>query len=282
MIGLRINFQLYLHRNYYNEKYKLKNVIFPINIRPINLVQSDTSKNIINKIINDENIKNKTNKANKEKIKYINDYDDNTTNLYYNRRIKKLNTLSGDKIKKKYIFKFYYKWDPFNGIRLDKDEIGPLYFDALELYEFYFVNRFRELWIKESIDNIPPYYGEIVGSGISMKKKGNKTHKYLYRLPIIDCYLPNIKNNNISTKMYSYITFGPLLTKKEIEHIDKIVLLEKSDRTPLSRLKELYDGALDKNPDISKYKEIHSSLNNEELIYLYNTQCVNKLVGLKK
>lgn len=212
-----------------------------------------------------------------------NNYDNNTLNYYYNLRKNKKDPLFNEIIPKHLRFKFYYEWDPFTGIRLNKDKNGPLYFNALTLYEFYFINRYRGLWIdNDIISDVNNYYGEMIGHGKNINNLKDR-HKYLFRIPIMDCYIPAVNNDNFNIKTtLSLVTFGPILTDSEIAQIDEIVLESDNTKTPLSVLKKLYDGALDDLPDISKYVKIHPNLKYEEYVYMYNIQCVNNLVSLKK
>ena len=214
---------------------------------------------------------------------YCEQYDNETLITYYHRRKNKLNAFSGERIPKKIKFKFYHMWNPFTGERLDIDKNGPLLFNALEYYDFIFANRYRCLWINNNTidEEANNYYGEILGTGKDMTINTKYRHKYLYNLQIDDCYLP--KNNDVNFR--SLITFGPILNDDEIAKIDNIVKKNYKDRTPMSELKKLYDGALDNSPSIdiiNKYKRIFPNYTYEQLVNTYNTECVNKLVSLRK
>ena len=95
--------------------------------------------------------------------------------------------------------------------------------------------------------------------------------KYLYRLPIIDCYLK--KNHN-----YSIITMGPILTNNEIEIIDNLTLEIRKNKPALKLLKEYYDQAINNSPNISELKKNNSSFSDKELIEKYNRDFVDKLI----
>ena len=190
------------------------------------------------------------------------------------KRILKIDPLTDKKLndKKDKIFYFYDKWDSINGERLGTDPIGPLCFNALELYNYYFVNRCKGLWNPPE-NNFQGYYGELLGSGtdININSRGSKPEKYLFRLPIIDCYL--YENHN-----YSYITFGPLLTDEEIDIIDN--LLNENVRIPLREIKLCYDKALEQNPninEINKLKDLFPDKSEVDIKEAYNRQFVDML-----
>jgi len=157
----------------------------------------------------------------------------------------------------KFIFK--YMWNPLSGERCGIDKVGPLYFNVIELFNYYYNNRYNGLWTPSTYDPVTKqsyegYYGDLVGSGkdIKINSRGLNPNKYLFRLPIHDCYLYEDHNHSV-------VTMGPLLTDDEITEIDKIILnlhpnykyLLKS-YTTLSALKAMYDNALDENPTVDK------------------------------
>jgi len=146
---------------------------------------------------------------------------------------------------KKDLFSFKYKWNPYNGERLSIDHVGPLYFDPNTLIHYFYINRLKNLWIDESIENGEYYqghYGDAVGNGPEFEIKGRGKHPdwYLFRLPIIDCY--------VTHQPTQAVTMGPILTNKEIKEIYK---LSKRYKT---KYKELYGY---KRPNIVKLKEIY-------------------------
>jgi len=205
------------------------------------------------------------------KENYIN-YDLTTRETYRMKRILKIDPLTDKKLndKKDKIFYFYDKWDPITGERISTDPIGPLAFNAMELYNYYFANRYKGLWYA-SENNYQGYYGELVGTGkdININSRGSNPEKYLFRLPIIDCYL--VEDHN-----YSLITFGPLLTDNEINTIDNLI----NARIPLKELKLCYDKALEKNPDINelnKLKNLHPNKSDIDIKEEYNRQFVDML-----
>ena len=149
------------------------------------------------------------------------------------------------------LFKFDYKWNPFTGERYEtKDEDGPLYFDPNTLIHYFYSNRFNNLWVDGYYDNndyIQGYYGDALGKfpNFEIKGRGKHPEMYLFRLPIIDCYLEEGYNMRC-------VTMGPILNDKEIK---KIYSLSKKynnyfkdtfgyKRPNLVKLKNLYDLAV--------------------------------------
>lgn len=207
-------------------------------------------------------------------------YDITTLETYRIKRIFKIDPIDDYEIPKNLIFEFKNKWNPYTGCRLDEDEIGPLCFNSLNLFDYFYKNRLNGLWYIPS-DNFEGYYGELVGSGtnIQINSRGFYPEKYLFRLPIIDCYLKN--NHN-----YSVVTMGPLLTDEEIEIIDNILLKYGKKRylTTLKIIKNFYDKALCKNPNPDEIEELQKkfpSYSKKDIIEKYNRINVDKLIQLK-
>ena len=211
-------------------------------------------------------------------------YDKTTNEIYRIKRLFKIDPLFDIEIQENFIFKFYDAWNPYNGIRIGKDNIGPLCFDAIKLYDYYYLNRFQGLWISPQ-DGFQGYYGDNVGSGkkIYIKSRGSNPEKYLFRLPIIDCYLS--PNHNLSV-----ITMGPELLENDILQIDNIILNHHPKKThnkftSLTILKYYYDKAIESSPDpncdeIIDLKKKYPKLSNNEINQKYNRYYVDKLVGL--
>lgn len=227
-------------------------------------------------------------KYNIKKDKVLNDniiYDKTTTESYRIKRIFKIDPLTEIEVPDELAFKFNDIWNPYNGMREKIDPIGPLYFNAINLYDYFYSNRYRGLWNPPQ-GQYQGYYGDLVGTGknISIKSRGSNPERYLYRLPIIDCYLSS--NHN-----YSIITMGPELTENEISQIDSIVLKSHPKKTnskfaSLTQLKYYYDRALDISPDpdsdeIKELKEKYPTLSEKEINEKYNRYWVDKLVNLK-
>lgn len=212
-------------------------------------------------------------------------FDITTCETYRIRRMFKIDPITDLEIPIHLQFKFDFSWDPYTGIRKCNDIIGPLYFNANDLYDYYYQNRFNGLW-NPPIDLYQGYYGDLVGSTkhIIIKSRGSNPEKYLFRLPIIDCYLP--KNHN-----YSIITMGPELTNDEILQIDKIIIKyhpkkKKRNFLSLTNLKSYYDKALESSPDQSCYeikdlKKKYPNFSDKDINDKYNRHYVDLLVNLK-
>lgn len=212
-------------------------------------------------------------------------YDKTTTETYRIKRLFKIDPILDSKVPEELCFEFKFKWNPYNGIRDILDEIGPLCFNAINLYDYYYINRYKGLWTPPE-DGYQGIYGDMVGSGKlgTIKSRGSFPERYLFRLPIIDCYLPISHNMSI-------ITMGPELTENEITEIDNIVLKKHPKKsnyrfTSLTTLRYYYDRALDTNPDpdldeIKKLKNKYPNLSSDEINAKYNRYYVDKLVGLK-
>ena len=238
------------------------------NFKPINLtnINNELCTKQINTINNDPNIE-------------LLDYDNTTLENYRIKRLLKIDPLNEEEIPLNLIFEIKEKWNPFSGERTSNDEIGPLCFNVLSLYDYFFKNRLKGLW-HPSEDNYEGYYGNLVGSGlnISINSRGDYPEKYLFRIPILDCYLQ--KNHN-----YSIVTMGPLLLDSEIDIIDNIILKNGSKRyfIKLSKIKYYYDQALNNNPPLDKINELkitYPCLSERDLFEKYNRNCVEKLKNI--
>lgn len=212
-------------------------------------------------------------------------YDSTTTETYRMKRIYKLNALTDADLELSNSFEFNYKWNPYTGIRTGIDEIGPLCFNAIELYDYYYSNRYRGLW-NPPTQQFQGFYGDHVGTGknIHVLSRGTYPEKYVFRLPIIDCYLP-------PTHKYSIVTMGPELTDEEIKQIDLIVMNYHPKRNhqkfaSLAKLKKYYDNSLNSSPDpklkhILDLKKKFPDFTEREINDKYNRYWVDKLVGIK-
>lgn len=223
--------------------------------------------------------------SNNEKTTNISKYDSTTTETYRIKRLFKIDPLTDREVSENLAFIYPFEWNPYTGIKTNPDPIGPMYFNALDLYDYYWFNRYKGLYNPPQ-DEYQGYYGDLIGSGssIHIKSRGTNPEKYLFRLPIIDCYLP--PNHN-----YSIITMGPKLTNEEIDQIDSIILSSHYKRThpnfmSLKLLKSYYDCALESNPDpnsdqIKELKKKFPNLSTREINEKYNRYYVDILVNTK-
>lgn len=208
-------------------------------------------------------------------------YDKVTTETYcVKRRLEKC-AITSENIVEMCKFKFKYMWNPLNGERTCIDNVGPLCFNIITLYNHYFNNRLTGLWTPSSYDPVSKqsyegYYGDLVGAGknIKINSRGYHPDKYLFRLPIQDCYLYEDHNHSI-------VTMGPLLTDEEIREIDVLLLRlpyqyksQLISHLTLSALKAMYDNALDENPYIDKINIwVNNNNNNKNNNQLINDVC---------
>lgn len=212
-------------------------------------------------------------------------YDKTTSETYRIKRIYKVDPITDIEVPSSQCFEFKYKWNPYNGIRTEQDEIGPLCFNAISLYDYYYINRYKGLWTPPQ-DGFQGMYGDMVGSGkvVNVKSRGTFPERYLFRLPIIDCYLPPTHNMSV-------ITMGPELTENEITEIDAIITKYHPKKSnprfySLTMLKYYYDRALDISPDpdsddIKELKAKYPNMTENEINAKYNRCYVDKLVNLK-
>lgn len=186
------------------------------------------------------------------------EYDMATKEKYRVMRKIKLDPIAYHEISDEFAFKFPYKWDPYTGERTVVDPDGPLFFDPDILIKHFHTKRLDKLW-GGPIDDVQTgyfsgYYDDAVGIGNEFNciGRGLRPEWYLFRLPIIDCYLTVDHNKQ-------FITLGPKLTDEEIDNIDKLAKLRPDNyiklfgchRPSLKLIKQLYDNAISKAPSIS-------------------------------
>lgn len=225
-------------------------------------------------------------------------YDHTTREKYKALRFRKMDPISFVELEDQYAFKFRYKWDPYTGERLigqDKkwieDENGPLCFDPDVLIKNYYVKRLDKLWIKPSDEQNGLYaghYDDAVGAGEDFYVTGRGHHPewYMFRIPIIDCYLTEHHNNQ-------HITLGPKLTNDEINELERLANLRLNnyrqmygvDRPSLLLMKKLYDNAISKTPVLENINaDVINNLSKSDLQELYdraNRKCVDQLSKLR-
>ena len=208
------------------------------------------------------------------KSKYVKDgkpieYDNMTIEYYRSLRERKMDPVTLEVVSPETGFEFPFEWDPYTGERRDiKDPYGSFWFDPHSLCYLIYKNKLRMLWKSETDEAggmFQGYYDACVGAGDDMKivSRGSYIECYPFRLPVIDCYIPNDADHSI-------ITMGPKLTNSEIRKIDELVKLKghmsylskfnfnKKGKIPeLTKIKFYYDQAISKEPDISEYVSEH-------------------------
>ena len=214
----------------------------------------------------------KKEKKKEEDSKYITSngnkiiYDNQTMQYYRVLRARKMDPLFNQELNDTNGFKYKYQWDPYTGEILIKnlrhgslekesvlaveDPYGPLYFHPDNLIKYYHTNRLRNLW-EDGSDEANGYfegrYDDLVGIGeeFHIQSRGNFPERYLFRLPITDCYLTKDHEEK-------FITLGPKLTDEDAKEIDRLAALWGDSyrqqygkhRPSLVIMKKLYDTAI--------------------------------------
>lgn len=192
-------------------------------------------------------------------------YDNRTMNYYKTARQCHIDPILNIEVDDKISFKFKDQWDPYTGERIGIDPYGPLCFHPISLVYYFYLHRLDGVWKSEvdSVDGVfEGYYDMLVGSGKELEVVGRAkyTELYLFRLPILDCYLTPDHNK-------SFITMGPILNDQEIDEIEMLCknvqdefISNFNHKCPsIKKLKSLYDSAIDKNistPEICRKQYI--------------------------
>ncbi len=188
------------------------------------------------------------------------EFDDATTNFYRVMRERKLNVFTQeDDIEPDKCFQYRYMWDVFTGEVLGPDPCGSLWFHPVELVNYFAEYCLKNLWhdqVDEQGGIYEGYYGDLLGSGDDMfvKGRGYYTELYLFRLPIVDCYMP--KGCSLSL-----ITMGGKLTEIDLQQIDDLMkkyhsklYFKKYKKHPpsLIEMKKHYDNAISSKPSLEE------------------------------
>ena len=215
-------------------------------------------------------------------------FDDKTMLYYKTMRFRKMDPIFLADIDDDKCFKFYYEWNPYTGERLDIDPYGALCFHPDSLIKYFYENRLNDLWVSETEQNgiqYEGYYAEAVGAGfdIYIQSRGYNPDRYLFRLPIIDCYwIPGMENDAV-------VTMGPVLTNEEVKQIDEIAKKHGTyyltqygvQRPSLFTMKQLYDTAVNNKPIIHIDPNMVPSQQLSELYSMANRAAVDKLKIMK-
>lgn len=223
---------------------------------------------------------------------YQKKYDSTTTEYYRVMRERKMNVILHDtqNYNPLQAFTFKYQWDPYTGERSKElDPYGPLYFHPDDLIRYFYTNRLNMLWTEPIDEGNSGYYyegmyGDAVGAGenIYIPSRGHYPENYLFRLPIVDCYIE--KNSDMSI-----VTMGPKLNDDELIQIENLANtyypknyknVYKTPRPSLTKLKQLYDQAINPTPDISQIESLYKKLSIEELYNKANCLAVDELVAI--
>ena len=216
------------------------------------------------------------------------EYDRRTNEYYRILRSRKMDPFISIDLDDHYAYKYPYIWDPYTGIKSDKlDKDGPLCFHPDVLIHYFYKNRLNNLWV-EPVDDLQAgyfegYYDMAVGAGENIHVVGRNEcpEKYLFRLPIIDCYLTKDHSDMV-------ITMGPKLTDADIDEIYNIALKNKNSyrdifgkpRPNLVLMKQLYDQAISKTPYSNISTDTYTAEQKKELFDKLNRIAVDKLKAL--
>ena len=181
---------------------------------------------------------------------YKQKYSHATLEYYKAMRIRVMDPITITELNPSHAFEFKNMWDPYTGERLEHDPYGSLWFDPNILIKFYYTNRVNQLWaepIDEHNGYYEGYYADAVGRGndIYIQSRGYHPERYLFRLPIHDCYLTTDHNDAV-------ITMGPLLSDDDVKRIDYLASLPGETyrrsygkkRPTLATIKFLYEQAV--------------------------------------
>lgn len=223
---------------------------------------------------------------------YTFNYDHTTLEYYRVIRERKLNVFLSDcsEFDHNMSFQYKYRWDAYSGKIIDIDTCGPLCFHPDDLIRYFYLKRLDMLWtapVDETSGYFHGYYGDAVGAGenIFVAGRGEYPERYLFRLPVTNCYVP-------TTHHLSTITMGPILTNDDVAYIDKLATTYhpnnyinqfKKHRPSLSSMKALYDQAISKNPDISAFSDGNNNCSDTQMAtwrYQANINAVNNLAKL--
>ena len=161
--------------------------------------------------------------------------------------------------------------------------------DPLNLCLYFYQKRLDHLWVDELDEGegggfYEGYYGDGVGAGKNFKieARGEYPEYYLFRIPINDCYLIEGTPKSIPTK-------GPELTREEIVEIHQLCKKTPTSEweeyfteiPDLEKMYDLYNQAIDDNPDLGKFLEENEEfVGSENLKHTYNTVAIEKLKEL--
>lgn len=216
---------------------------------------------------------------------FVIEYDKETVQKYRILRKMKMDPITLMELDNDQCFKFKYKWDPYTGERLEEDNDGALCFDPDILIKHFYTKRLDKLWvapIDETQGYYEGYYDDCVGAGEQFYISGRGPHPewYIFRLPIIDCYLTKDHNKQ-------YITLGPKLTDEEIKEIEEKANLKPNNyknlfgnsRPSIIEMKRLYDISISKEPSI--LIDNPSSSEDKSEYARINRDAVNSLINIK-
>lgn len=220
---------------------------------------------------------------------YKRQYAHDTSEYYKALRVRKMDPITLIELDSEISFEYKFMWDPYTGDILEPDPHGSLWFDPNVLIKYFHTNRLNQLWVEpkdEQNGYFEGYYDVALGCGseIYIQSRGHHPERYLFRLPIIDCYLTSDHKGSV-------ITMGPILSDEDIALIDSLAakttdLYKKTygvHRPSLTRIKYLYDQALSMTPNIEMYEndETLKDVDTQSLYEKANRNAVDQLKKIK-
>lgn len=187
-------------------------------------------------------------------------YDSRTMNYYKTLRQCQLDPFLNISVNPNYVFKFFDQWNSYTGERIGHDPFGPLCFDPTFIIYNFYIHRLDGLWhdaFATKDGYFEGYYDMLVGSGEELEVVGREkyTERYLFRLPIYDCYLTPDHNKSL-------VTISPKLNDEEInelENLSQTDFVQKeyfknfNAKCPsVKKLKTYYDNAIAKTVNVSE------------------------------
>ena len=206
-------------------------------------------------------------------LNYKKNYDEHTTVYYRAHRYRKVDPIDLSQLTDTNAFKFPYIWNPYTG-ELERDEtgnpvkdpFGSLYISPCNIVKTIYYKRLLTLWCEPTDDTsgyFSGYYGDSVGIGekFEIPNRGCYKERYLFRLPVTDCYLD-------SEHKMTWVTMGPQLTNDDVKEIDRLIKnYWKKDTVvtqiyqkiqTLERMKDIYEVAIAKQPRTFDKKKLTS------------------------
>lgn len=175
-------------------------------------------------------------------------YNNRTMQYYIKTRQFHIDSILDIDVDPEIIFNFPDQWDAYTGERICKDPFGSLCFHPASLVYHFYIHRLDGLWKDRVITHdeiVEGYYDMLVGSDLEITGRGKYPELYLFRLPILDCYLTPEHNNYI-------VTIGPVLSDQEIDQLEQLC--------HHSKVKKFYQDNFDRNiPSIKRIKYLYDN-----------------------
>ena len=209
----------------------------------------------------------------KQEPQYKINYNDNTKKYCTYRKLN-IDPITLIALDENYpVFKVEKMWDPYTGQFTENDPFGHLSFDPISLTIYFWMNRYTHL-LKDSTstDNISTDDGLGAGEDFIINSKGKYPERYLWRLPIVDCYIEKTDNIKEESFLNSVPKLGPKLERHDIEILYELVKQcvklhpNRLERIPdLVSMYDTYHIAINPEPDISNINEGNSIIESRNI-----------------